>query len=120
MNLTKRIALHPWTPRIMKTLLILLVSGQVLLTVTTIRVTAETSRDMGFQECQQAQPMAASLRLEFPATSFVTDENDPIPWPYLLPGDLNNDCEVTVVDIMLVAAEWGRKCGKVFLPAIFR
>lgn len=110
MNFIERIALHHWIPRIVALLVVLVIVGKGLLDVYVIKAIAEANKELGFQECQQAQVPVPGLRLEAPSAQLPTDENGSVPWPFPLPGDLNGDCKVNIVDIMLVAKEWGKEC----------
>jgi len=75
------------------------------------QVLAKTSQNITVQQYQQPQGLEG-LALDCPDTRFVTDENGGVPWPHELPGDLDGDCRVTIIDIMLVASQWGSECEK--------
>ena len=44
------------------------------------------------------------------AALVATDESGSFAWPCSIPGDLDCDCDVDIVDIMGVAAHWREDC----------
>jgi|GEM_PF-2671899 len=110
MNLGKQIATHPWTPRVVALLFVLALTMRAIAGVAVVQSAAQSGQQLeACRQERQSPALSADLRLEVPTTIIATDEAGG-PWPCGIPGDLDCDCDVDIVDIMLVVRHWGGEC----------